>query len=283
MKVEDLLNKIEKLPPAPALLPRLLSLLGDVNSNPDEVIGLIRVDPSMTAQVLRLGNSVYYGATSPSYDLQDAVNRIGFREVYKLVALVCGQDLFNRSIAALMMDKGELWEYSLGTAFVLEQMATAFGADAVTAYTVGLLHSIGKIVITSNEDMDYDEVFTLVEQKQLSLPEAEREVWGITHCELGAALLRKWGFKEVIAAPIQFQDRPAQAGVHRQMASMLHLSIFTVASLGLNFGRDAWALKADPFAMHFIGLKEDQMQRFLVSAYDKLAEIKTLIAQAETA
>jgi len=281
MKAEDVLSHVKKLPPAPAVLPTLLNLLRDTNSDPGQVIGLIRLDPSLTAQVLRLSNSVYYAATSTSYDLDEAIGRIGFREVYKLVAMVCGQQLFNHSIQALFLGKGELWEYSLATGFIMEQMATDLGMDPTSCYTAGLLHSIGKLIITSHPTMDYADVFRVVEARGISISQAEREVWGVTNSEVGAALLRKWNFMEEIITPIEYQTCPAQAPSYRKQACMMHLSIWTVASLGLNYGKDAWAMEASPYAMHHIGIPEERMQIFMVNAHDKLATIKELLVRTE--
>lgn len=281
MNAEDVISQVEKLPPAPAVLPNLLNLLRDANSDPSEIIRLISLDPSLTAQVLRLSNSVFYAMSSPSDDLTDALNRIGFREIYKLVAMVCGQQLFNQSINSLFMGKGEMWEYSLATGFVMEQMAADLGVDATLAYTTGLLHSIGKLVITSHKTMDYADVFRIVEARSISISQAERELWGVTSSEVGAALLRKWKFRDEIVNPIEYQSSPAQAPAFRKQACMLHLSIWTVASLGLNYGKDAWAIEASPYAMHHIGIPEERMQIFMVNAHEKLATVKELLAKSE--
>ncbi len=279
MNADEILSQVEKLPPAPAVLPSLLNLLNDTNSNPNEVIALIRVDPSLTAQVLRLANSVYYGAGRTTYDLQEAVGRIGFREVYKLVAVVCGQQMLNQQITQLFLDKGEMWEYSLGTGFIMEQMAQDLGEDATSAYTIGLLHGIGKLVISSHPTLEYADVFEAVEKKGISVTDAERLVWGVSSPEVGAELLRRWSFPDAIVVPILNQDRPARAPSYRKQACMLHLSIWTVAALGLNHGKDAWAMTADPFALHHTGLSEDKMQVFIVNAHDKLAQIKALLTE----
>lgn len=281
MKAQDVLSQIEKLPPAPAVLPVLLNLLRDTNSDTSEIIRYIRMDPSLTAQVLRLSNSVYYATSSPSCDLEDAVSRIGYREVYKLVAMVCGQQLFNHSIQELFLGKGELWEYSLATGYIMEQMAADLGMDQVSAYTSGLLHALGKLIITSHPTMDYADVFRVVEARGISISQAERELWGVTNSEVAATLLRQWNFRDEIVSPIEYQSMPAQAPKFRKEACMMHLSIWTVASLGLNYGKDAWAMEASPFAMHHIGIPEERMQVFMVNAHEKLAVVKELLVRSE--
>ncbi|MBN1403462.1 MAG: HDOD domain-containing protein [Opitutales bacterium] len=282
MRAEDVISQVEKLPPAPAVLPTLLNLLRDTNSDPGEIISLIRMDPSLTAQVLRLSNSVYYAMSTPSCDLEDAVARIGFREVYKLVAMVCGQQLFNHSIQSLFLGKGELWEYSLATGYIMEQMATDLGMDSVTCYTAGLLHSLGKLIITAHPTMDYADVFRVVEARGISIAQAEREIWGVTNSEVAATLLRQWKFRDEIVIPIEYHTCPAQAPKFRKQACMMHLSIWTVASLGLNYGKDAWAMEASPYAMHHIGIPEERMQVFMVNAHEKLAMVKELLVRSES-
>ncbi len=281
MNAEEVISHVEKLPSAPAVLPNLLNLLRDTNSDPGEIIRLIGLDPSLTAQVLRLSNSVFYAMNTPSCDLEDAVSRIGYREIYKLVAMICGQQLFNHSIQSLFMGKGEMWEYSLATGFIMEQMATDLGMDSTACYTAGLLHSIGKLVITSHPTMDYADVFRIVEARGISIQQSERELWGVTSSEVGATLLRKWKFREEIAGPIEYQACPAQAPKFRKQACMLHLSIWTVASLGLNYGKDAWAMEASLLAMHHIGIPEERMQVFMVNAHEKLAAVKELLVKSE--
>jgi HD-like signal output (HDOD) protein len=280
MKAEDVISQVKKLPPAPVVLPNLLNLLRDTNSDPNEIVALIKLDPSLTAQVLKLSNSVYYAMGTPSCDLESAIGRIGYREAYKLVAMVCGQQLFSNSIKALFIGKGEMWEYSLATGFIMEAMAKDLGMDATMCYTSGLLHAIGKLVITAHPTMDYTDVFRMVEARSIPIVQAERELWGVTSNEVGATLLRKWKFHDEIVNPIEYQSYPAQAPAYRKQACMLHLSIWTVASLGLNYGKDAWAIEASPYAMHHIGIPEERMQVFMVNAHEKLCSVKELLAKS---
>ena len=89
-ELDDYIDKVKSLPPAPRILPELLTLLRQDDVDSDRVVKLIAFDPAITAAVLRLCNSAYFAGASPASDLQEAVTRLGFKQVYQLVAAVTG-------------------------------------------------------------------------------------------------------------------------------------------------------------------------------------------------
>lgn len=279
MNVQEVLNTIEKLPPAPAVLPKLLKLLADLDSDPSDIVSLIKVDPALTAQVLKLSNSAYYGG-GQSHDLDQAIGKLGFREVYKLVGMVCGKDALGGRLDDLYIQEGQLWEYSLATGIVMELLAQKMKADATSAYTIGLLHSLGKVVLGTYKDFHYKAVLDKVDSEKVHMDYAERALYGLTNPEIGAALLRKWNFEETIIIPIEFQSHPMDAPEGARMdACMLNIAIWTVASLGLLHGKNAWSFSASPEAAGHIGISDVEMQRFVVMAHDRIGEIKELLEQ----
>jgi HD-like signal output (HDOD) protein len=277
MNLNDVLAKADRLPPAPAVLPKLLALLNDMDSDPMDIVRLIKVDPSLTAQVLRLSNSVYYGMSTSSTSLDEAVNRIGFREVYKLVAMICSKDMLATKLDKLCIQEGQLWEQSITCGFVMEYLATKMRIDSSNCYTIGLLHALGKILITTHPDFDYDDVFNKVEQEQLSLEKAEHACFGFTMAELAACLLEKWNFPPDICIPIRHQNSPDIAPQYKKQAGLLHLAIWMVASLGLNFGKNSWAIETNPAALEILGISEVDVMAYIPQVHDRLLSIKNLL------
>lgn len=281
MNVQTVLEKVEKLPPAPAVLPMLLRLLSDTDSDPGEIVGYIKVDPSLMAQVLKLANSAYFGG-SHVYDLDDAVGRIGYREVYKLVAMVCGREMLGDKLPDLCIEEGQLWEYSLATGYVMELLAGHIGTDISAAYTVGILHSLGKVVLSTYREFDYRRVMELVENRHLPLAQAERAIYGVTNAQVASTLLRKWKFDDAVTVPIEYQSNPMGANEEfRKMACMLNLSIWTVSSLGHNHGKDSWAFEVSESTVEAIGIDDVRLQKFIIEAHEKLEEIKDLLDQKQ--
>lgn len=277
MTPSKLIAKLDTLPPTPPILPRLLALLRNPNADPSEIVGMIKLDPSLTVQVLRLSNSVYFATGMPSDDLEEAIGRIGYREAYKLVALVSGQGLLDHDVPTLSLESGQLWELSVSVAFLMEKLALELGGDPSTAYTIGLLHALGKLVLRAIEQDVYEHVYTLLEKNQYSLAEAEVEVLGFHSGQLAATLLRQWHFDDHIALPIQYQQNPEEAPRFRRLAEMLNLALWLAATLGQAHGRDAWAVNADPEAAKGLGLDEDRLQVLLVEATDWMEEVRSLL------
>jgi len=113
---QTILAGIKTLPPSPNLLARLLPILSDVDGNFDEVVDIISVDPSLTAKLLKLCNSAFFGQTEPVSTVVDAVNRMGYQSVYLLVAVINGSACFPLP-SPKGIDSGKLWRHSVLTAF----------------------------------------------------------------------------------------------------------------------------------------------------------------------
>src|SRR5580693_6187733 len=93
-EVQKLFSKIEVLPPSPSLLPKLLPALTDVNANFDEIVEMIELDPALTAKLLQICNSAFFGPANPVSEVRQAVNQAGYQSVYLLVAMLNGSECF---------------------------------------------------------------------------------------------------------------------------------------------------------------------------------------------
>src|SRR5438105_3580897 len=115
-QLDDYINKVKHLPPAPTVLPQLLLLLGQADSDIGQVIELIHYDPSLTANVLQACNSVYFGGATRIDNVELAVTRLGFQEVYRMVAAVTVGGAFAPAKKSYGIEAGALWEHSVITA-----------------------------------------------------------------------------------------------------------------------------------------------------------------------
>ena len=145
-KIRLLLDKVEVLPLSPSLLPKLLPALSDVDTNFDEVVRVISMDQSLTAKLLQICNSAFFGQTEPVSTVAEAVNRVGYQSVYLLVATINGSNCFPCP-SPKGIDTGKLWRHSITTAFNAKFVAESAGLDGNLLFTAGLLHDIGKMVM----------------------------------------------------------------------------------------------------------------------------------------
>lgn len=206
MKISTLIQDISQLPPTPQILPKLQELLADPDSSLTDVTKLIRLDPALTAQIIKISNSVYYGGATAVESIDEAVNRVGFNEVYKLVGMIVTRQILGDALPIYNHDIGHLWETSILTGVLMYELAWPARAEREVAYTVGLLHGLGKVIINAYH---YEHGIPGYEEHIHEMTvEWEREILGFTHAEVSSELLQKWSFDGNIRLPIEYQHRP---------------------------------------------------------------------------
>ncbi|HEV2695088.1 MAG TPA: HDOD domain-containing protein [Verrucomicrobiae bacterium] len=227
--IRALLDKVEILPMSPSLLPKLLPHLSDVNANFDEVVRIISIEQTLTAKLLQICNSAFFGQDEPVSTVTEAVNRVGYQSIYLLTAMINGSASFpQRPIGG--MSPLRLWKHSVATAFTSKFTAEAAGEDASLLFTAGLMHDIGKLILAQIPPQQNATYF-----HQLTTAETladERRQFGCDHAVVGAQLVKNWGLPEPLVACIHYHHDPQQAHDFQKIAACI-----TVAD-GLTHGVD---------------------------------------------
>jgi HD-like signal output (HDOD) protein len=225
LTVDDLVRELEHLPSAPRVLPRLKLLLRDGNSSMHEVVELVRLDPGIAARVLQFGNSSYFNRGGlRCYTVDEAVNRIGYEQIYELVATAVASQVLVRPLDTYAIDADELWHRSIACALAAEALAERIQADRNVAYTIGLLHSIGMVAIDEWALRNRPGLRFVFKGLPLEYCESERVALGFHQAETGAALLRLWDFPAVMTEPVRWQYLPGGTAVHYQFSALLHVA-----------------------------------------------------------
>tara|TARA_B100001248_G_scaffold258594_1_gene242986 strand:+ start:6100 stop:6972 length:873 start_codon:yes stop_codon:yes gene_type:complete len=278
VSIDTLIQNAQKLPPSPEILPKLLNIIQDENATADAIADVIQLDPVLMAQVLTLSNSVHYGFSTASENIGVAISRIGLGEVYRLVGFLVAKRLATETVSAYYLNESELWENSIASALAMESLAEFTEEHSTIAYTTGLLHAIGKLVINQLPGKRYEEIYKKIDDNNITLPEAEAAVFGFDHGQIGEALLNKWNFPASITVPIAHQFRPLRAPTHKNMSCMLHLANWIVACLGKNPGLHSWAMDMQTPAMEYITLKESDLQKILIDVETNIRIVKELLS-----
>lgn len=220
---EDLVSAMRQLPPTARVLAKLQKLLADPNSGLDDVAEMVRLDASLTTRVIQISNSVWFGRGNPCKTIEDAVNRVGFREIYRLVAVVASGALVAGPLKAYARTADILWDEAVSCGVACELIAGLLNEDQAVAYTVGLLHVIGRSPIdyylqnTNPSRTLQDDGFP----KEFS--NDEFALLGFNQANVGAFMLEKWDFSSLIVEPIRKQYDPLNADEpHDRMASILY-------------------------------------------------------------
>jgi HD-like signal output (HDOD) protein len=235
---ERVIKVADSLPCAPRVLRELQDLLADTNADLGQVTMLLRRDGSLTARIIRIANGVIYGRGDPVGSLEDALARVGFREVYRLTSTASMLQLAELPLRFYPISPKALRENSLLCALLMEEMAGDLGLDARTAYTAGLLRSIGRIVldVTAQRDLRYLRPTPIGPD---GLIPWELSLFGLTSGDAAAGVLRAWRFQADVWVAIRDQflhELPMEA---LPMAKLLHVVIGAAdaAGFGLPGGR----------------------------------------------
>ena len=234
-QMKSLVSRMTSIPSLPSLYFQILTELRSADATVQRVGELIAQDPAMTAKMLQLANSAFFGLRRQLSDPTDAVNQLGLETIKSLVLSIHIFANFD-SNPALRAQVEQLQHHSLKTAAVARQIARLEKKDRALldeSFTAGLLHDIGRLVLVTNMHERYAEVSAVVQKESVTLQEAERAVFGVNHSEVGGYLLGLWGLPIAIVEAAVFHHCPREQG-HTGFTSLtaVHAADFLAHEVG---------------------------------------------------
>jgi len=275
-KLDEYLDKVKQLPPAPRIVPQLLTLLSQPNTESSKVVDLISHDPSLTTAVLRTCNSAFFAGANPVSNLPEAVTRVGYQTVYNLVVSISSAKTLTTG-TTFGVDANQLWGHSVTTAVAAQMIARDRGDDESVVFTGGLLHDIGKLVFSSAEQGKYAELYKDTEAKQTSLAAGEKTAFGFDHAEIGARLMVRWKFPMPLVACVWFHHHPADAKGFERYASYIYLGNMISHFIGYGSGRQPFDLEGREGALKTLELTADRLPDYMTRTFGQWKTIQTLL------
>jgi len=274
ISLQQIVDGVVNLPPTPRILPKLQRLLRDPDSGIHDIISLLKVDAPMTAQIVRLSNSAFYNTGEPVQSLEEAINRLGFREVYRVSSVAAAQQVMGEALPLYNLGKGELLESSVSTAVLMVELsARARRADLDAAYTTGLLHSIGKVVINQYFLKHGLEIYGNNSGEAVDIL-WERRLLSFDHAQAGAAILGKWNFPDEIRLPVLNQLDPLKATA--MLTGCCLLGIARIAAPALR-AKKPTKPEIEPEVLDGAGLNQEQLLEAMDDARSGLEEMDDLL------
>lgn len=220
------------LPALPVVAAELMTLAHDPDTAYERLAEIVVREPVLAARILRLVNSAYFGLSRKVTDIRHAVFLLGFRTV-RTVALTAAVLVAFKDTKAGHFDLRRYWQHSISTAAVCRTLAARCGAaDAETAFSLGLLHDIGKLLLARYRSEDMKNVITNAEEKGLSFIESEQEIVPIAHPQLGAWFARRWNLPAVLVDGIAWHHVTPE-GEFRPLHAAVQFANYLCAIKGL--------------------------------------------------
>jgi putative nucleotidyltransferase with HDIG domain len=230
----------------------LRELLTSDRSVNSQIAEIIRRDPSLSARLLRMVNSVYFGLSASVNSIEEAVFFLGLRQIRELsmaTPVIEEMERLQQATATPLPWK-ELWSHSIATAILTREIltATAVAVDDDTDYLVGLLHNVGKVVMAHAFPEELVKATATPVPTAADVCAAERELIGWDHAEIGAAFLERHRLSEEIIEAVRYHNEPGAAPRHQLFAAAVQVADYLVRHAGISGGferiepiaADAW-------------------------------------------
>jgi HD-like signal output (HDOD) protein len=221
MELEALLNYPGALPAMSRTVADLMSEMNKDDPSPKRVAELVGQDPSLTTRVLRLSNSSFFRASRKIGSAEEAVAMLGMTHVRSLVMAAALGSSF-KNVPGVNLP--QFWRYSLRVADISKSLAAVLRQQEANAYTAGLIHAIGDLVMHIAMPDDIGPLDMGTPPLDLQRAQAERNRFDYTYAEVGAGMVERWNFPTAIVSALKHQTAPFDGDVYDPLAGILHLA-----------------------------------------------------------
>lgn len=251
MSFNNLFAQTYNIPSIPKLVQELINNFSSEDTSTREIAKKLQMDQALSAKVLRLANSAYYGAGRNINSIDTAVIILGFNALRTLV-IASGLISASKNIPGLNQKK--FWRTSFAVANIAKMLAKLAHRDGEVAFTCGMLHNIGDTLLFLAHRDQMQNIAALV-ATGVSKSTLEQTQFGCTYMDVGAELARRWNFPEEICQAIANQEHPEKAGAHFVYPLLIYLAVYI--NRALNVGKLPADILQDIPQSHFADLKID--------------------------
>jgi putative nucleotidyltransferase with HDIG domain len=272
--LEEVLSRIKELPPFPLVVLKVWELIGK-EAPFKEIAQVVELDEALTSEILKIANSPFFGLKRKISSVQEAVVYLGEKYLLEIVTRSASKRYYQSAHEGYELQRGELWKHSVACALASEALNKRLKqkSDHVL-FTAALLHDIGKIVLNSFVKEAFDEIIKRV-KGGLTFVEAEREVLGIDHAEIGGQIAKRWNFPEEIIDAIQYHHEPRKGGPY---ARKVHICNVLCSSLGIGAGVDELYERFESELLKELGLNRRDVMALLFDLYQLYEKTQSLFS-----
>lgn len=276
---ENIQQIIKSIPMLSACANRLLQLTADPDHDLVEVVKLVKTDANLTARVLKVVNSAAFGLVNEISSIDRATSLLGERIIISIAVGDCASKLFDKELSGYEAASGALWKHDLRTAIAAREVVVQSGAKISPdlAFTAGLLHDIGKSLISDFLQGTAPEAVNLISsQDSADYLEAEEQLIGIAHTEAGYELAKAWSLPDELAEVILHHHLPAKATEKvRPLVYAVHLGDNIAMMGGFGTGSDSMRYRLDSNYTDYLELPPKALDNVMLTVdmeFDKLEE-----------
>ena len=269
--IELITSKMGDLPAMPQVAAKAMELIGSPLSTAKDLEEIIAKDQATTAKVLRIANSAYYGVRGEISTLSRAIVILGFNTL-RSVVMTGVSEVLHSGKPSCFKDR-ILWEHSIAAALAARTIATECAYRAPEeAYVGGLLHDIGKVVMDANLASDYEKVVEAVYNEDVSFVDAENDIFGFDHTDVGAVVAERWNLAPPLREAVQFHHQPMGSEIDPTLCAIVSLANSMCVKLGIGPQREPELSLMDEESALMLTLAPERLDQICSAVQQRLAE-----------
>jgi putative nucleotidyltransferase with HDIG domain len=207
-KLKNIMSQIRSFPSMPATGAKMLRMLEDPETGVDEIEAMLRHDPGLTGNVLKLANSAYFGIPAKVSSVKQGILLLGLRKLIQLVIASCVNSVMDKPVPGYDLPPGNLWRHSIAVSIAAEALVKdKKNIDAEDVFTPALLHDIGKLILGHFIKDELDDIEKIVSEG-VAYVVAEDMVLGTDHAQVGAQVLTQWSFPRDVIEAVRWHHDP---------------------------------------------------------------------------
>jgi putative nucleotidyltransferase with HDIG domain len=283
-ELQQIIGGITNLPTPPLVLDQINRTVSDPNASAYDVASILSEDPAMSVKVLRLCNSAWYGLQHQVSSIKQAVVIMGMEAIRSTVLSTAVFDMFKKG-ANDPKFQAKFWRHSLATATCMRLLVRTMSGQWITkselAFSAGLLHDIGRLVMSSFLPDDFQTVGKFQEENSVTMLKAEETVLDYTHSDVGALLAQKWNLPAQLRAAIQFHHYPQLSDEDIGLVHLTHLADYLAHVTYDN--KDDGETEVTPLDLDTIStldITEDQLKTLSESLREEYTKAETFMQMA---
>jgi putative nucleotidyltransferase with HDIG domain len=253
--LEELIKKIQSLPTLPEVAQAMLKNLEDDDISLDTICEKIALDQALAAKILKLANASFFGSNSKVVTIQQAVSMLGIKNLKNLIRTSIYSKNLNSRICR-NFDSKAFWKHNIATAICAELISRTLHMKHDFAFTAGLLHDIGRLVLVNCYPKEYEQVILCAQEKDCNLLDAERTILGVDHVNAGLILAVHWNFADAIQDAIRGHHSPEDDTLN-SIANIIHVANSIAHALDLNNSQEENVPDISQIAWDNLGLSEE--------------------------
>lgn len=272
-----MIEETESISAAPPVAFQIFNLTREPEHSSDDLVRLVQLDPELTAQILRVVNSVQLRGNGVS-SMDEAVMRLGVSEVTNTaLALTMGR-LVGGGSTGYCPDPSALWRHCVSAALAARQLrkfCTGVRADDNLVFTAGLLHDIGKIVINSAPAESLEVIVEVMQEEGISAADAELAVFGADHAEMGGQILERWNLPTELTDAVRFHHAPEFGAT--SLPTLIHVGNCCAKVHAASRGWEEFEEALQPHALERLGLSRWKIEDCWGDVLQSMDEIERFV------